>query len=93
MARRGPAQFVGELSCVAAPNMPVETWHTSVRAATDVAALLLTRDCLKTLVTRVPEAEIALRACAPPAAAACTQRARLHGLLCSATVSARRRGS
>ena len=66
VAHRGPAQFVGELSCVAAPNMPVETWHTSVRAATDVAALLLTRQCLKMLVSRVPEAEVALRACAPP---------------------------
>ena len=66
VAWRGPSQFVGELSAVAAPNMPVDTWRTSVRAATDVAALLLTKTCLKMLVTRVPEAEVALRACAPP---------------------------
>ena len=62
---RGPLQFVGELSTVAAPNMPHETWRTSIRAASDVAALLLTRECLRMLVSRVPETEVAMRACAP----------------------------
>ena len=63
---RGPLQFVGEVSTVAAPNMPHETWRTSIRAATDVAALLLTRECLRMLVSRVPETEVAMRACEAP---------------------------
>ena len=66
VAKRGPLQFVGELSTVASPNMPHEIWHTSIRAASDVAALLLTRECLRMLVSRVPETEIAMRACEPP---------------------------
>ena len=51
---------------MAAPNMPHETWRTSIRAATDVAALLLTRECLRMLVSRVPETEVAMRACEAP---------------------------
>ena len=66
VAVRGPLQFVGEVSTVAAPNMPHETWRTSIRAATDVAALLLTRECLRMLVSRVPETEVAMRACEAP---------------------------